>query len=156
MKEFLHSARFMASDMASTIIFIVVFMATDNLILAASVGVVFGLGQFGWALWRKTKIDTMQWMSLFLVLASAAATVLTHDPRFILIKPAIIYAIIGVVMLKPGWMNRYLPPIAVQMVPDVATVFGFVWSGLMFFSAGLSLYVAYNYDMVTWVAFKLI
>lgn len=32
-------------------------------------------------------------------------------------------------MLKRGWTNRYLPPIALEVVPDIAVVFGFVWLG---------------------------
>jgi intracellular septation protein A len=75
---------------------------------------------------------------------------LTNDPRFVMIKPSIIYAIVGVVMLKPGWMNRYLPPIARELVPDVAVIFGFVWAGLMFASAALNLIVALNFSVATW------
>ena len=37
---------------------------------------------------------------------------LTDDPRFVMLKPTLIYCIVGTVMLKPGWMTRYLPPIA--------------------------------------------
>ena len=55
-------------------------------------------------------------------------------------------AIVGIVMLKRGWMNRYLPRIAIETVPDVAVVFGYVWSGLMFFSAALNVALALKYD----------
>jgi intracellular septation protein A len=51
----------------------------------------------------------MELLSLFLVIAAGTATLLTNDPRFVLFKPSVIYVIVGVVMLKPGWMNRYLP-----------------------------------------------
>jgi intracellular septation protein A len=67
-----------------------------------------------------------------------------------MIKPSVIYAIVGVVMLKRGWMNRYLPPVAIELVPDIAVIFGYVWSGLMFFSAALNVIVALNFDVVTW------
>jgi intracellular septation protein len=50
-------------------------------------------------------------------------------------------------------MNRYLPPVAIEIVPDVATIFGFVWAGLMFFSAVLNVVVAMNFSVVTWSAF---
>ncbi len=152
MKYFLHSAKFLALDLASTLIFVAIYATTHNLYAGVAVGVVIGLGQIGYRLWKKLPIDTMQWMSLFLVLASATAAMITRDARFILIKPSIIYVIIGIVMLKPGWMNRYMPPIAMEKVGDVATIFGFVWAGLMFVSAGLNLYVAMTYDVVTWTA----
>jgi intracellular septation protein len=54
------------------------------------------------------------------------------------------------VMLKRGWMNRYLPPAAIELVPDIAVIFGYAWSGLMFFSAGLNLIVALNFSVVAW------
>jgi hypothetical protein len=47
-------------------------------------------------------------------------------------------------------MNRYLPPIAIALVPDIAVIFGYVWSGLMFFSAVLNMIVALNFSVVTW------
>ena len=49
-------------------------------------------------------------------------------------------------------MNRYLPPVAIEIVPDIAVIFGYVWAGLMFFSAALNLVVALNFSVVTWSA----
>ncbi len=111
-----------------------------------------GAAQIGWQLARGKKIDTMQWMSLFLVLGAGTVTLLTNDPRFVMVKPSVIYLIVGIVMLRRGWMNRYLPPIALELIPDVAVIFGYVWSGLMFFSAALNLIVALNFSVVTWSA----
>ena len=67
---------------------------------------------------------------------------MTDDPLFVMLKPTVIYVIVGVVMLKRGWMNRYLPPIAQATVPDLAITFGYVWAGLMFFSAALNIVLA--------------
>jgi intracellular septation protein A len=92
----------------------------------------------------------MEWLSLFLVAAAGTATLLTHDPRFVLFKPSVIYAIVGVVMLKPGWLNRYLPDVAKTVVPDVATAVGLAWAGLMFVSAAVNAFVALTCDMPTW------
>jgi hypothetical protein len=68
-------------------------------------------------------------------------------------KPSLISVVIGVVMLKPGWMNRYLPPIAQEVVPDVAFVFGYVWAALQFFSAGLNLVLALKLSPLAWSEF---
>ena len=67
-----------------------------------------------------------------------------------MVKPSVIYVIVGIVMLRPGWLNRYLPPIAIEVVPDIAFTFGFVWAGLMFASAALNLVVAFTLDAATW------
>jgi len=153
MRNLFAAAKLLLLDMASTVFFLVVFLLTKNIPLAVVLGVALGIGQIGWEFVRKRPIDTMQWMSLFLVVGAGAATLLTNDPRFVMVKPSLIYLVVGVVMLKPGWMNRYLPPLAKELVPDLAFIFGFVWSGLMFFSAALNLIVALNFSVVTWASF---
>jgi intracellular septation protein len=153
MRNLFEAAKLLLLDMASTLSFLVVFLLTRNIALSVALGVAQGLAQIGWQFVRKKPIDTMEWMSLFLVVGSGAATLITSNPRFVMIKPSLIYIVVGVVMLKPGWMNRYMPPIARAVVPDVAVIFGFVWAGLMFTSAALNVVVALNFNAVTWSAF---
>jgi intracellular septation protein len=145
MKSFIHAGKFLVLDMLSTVFFLTLYLVTKNILLSVAIGMALGVAQIGMQFARRKPIDTMQWLSLFLVMASGTATFLTHDARFVLIKPSIIYVIVGVVMLKRGWMNRYLPPIAMELVPDIATAFGYVWAGLMFFSAGLNLFMALKF-----------
>jgi intracellular septation protein len=152
MKQLFEAGKLLLLDMASTFLFLVLFLLTHNITLSVVLGMALGVGQIGWQFARKKPIDTMQWMSLFLVLAAGTTTLLTNDPRFVMIKPSVIYLIVGVVMLKPGWINRYLPPVALELIPDIAVIFGFVWAGLMFFSAALNLIVALNFSVVTWSA----
>ena len=49
-------------------------------------------------------------------------------------------------MLKRGWMNRYLPPIARRPCRTSASLFGYVWAGLMFGSAALNIALALTLD----------
>jgi intracellular septation protein len=153
MKNLFHAGKLLLLDLASTLFFLVLYLLTHNITVSVVLGMALGVAQIGWQFVRKKPIDTMQWMSLLLVLGSGAATLITNDPRFVMFKPTVIYTIVGVVMLKPGWMNRYLPPVAMEVVPDVAVVFGFIWSGLMFFSAALNVIVALNFSVVTWASF---
>jgi len=153
MKDLFAAAKLLLLDLASTVFFLVVFLLTKDIPLAVVLGVALGVAQIGWEFIRKRPIDTMQWLSLFLVVGAGTATLITNDPRFVMVKPSLIYLVVGVVMLKPGWMNRYLPPVAKELVPDVAFIFGFVWSGLMFFSAALNLIVALNFSVATWASF---
>ena len=152
MANLMHSARLLVSDLASTILFLVVLLITRDLMLAVALGVGLGIVQIGWMTLRRQKIDTMQWLSIGLVVVSGIATMLTSDPRFVMLKPTVIYCIVGAYMLKPGWMNRYMPPIAVQMVPDIVWMFGFVWAGLMFGSAVLNIVLALALDPISWSA----
>lgn len=153
MKSLLHSATFLLLDMASTFFYLAVFLTTKSIPIAAAAGVGLGIAQIVWERTRGKPIEAMQWMSLFLVVASAIATVLTNDPRFVMLKASVIYVIVGVVMLKPGWMNRYLPPIAVEVVPDIGVIFGFIWAGLMFVSAAVNIATALTMSVIGWTAF---
>jgi len=150
MRNLLQAGKFLLLDLASTIFFLAVFLVTDNIRLSVILGVALGVGQIGWELVRKRPIDAMQWTSLILVVGAGGATLVTNDPRFVMLKPSVIYALVGAVMLRKGWMNRYLPEIAKEVVPDIAVIFGFVWSGLMFFSAALNIILALNFSVAVW------
>ena len=52
-------------------------------------------------------------MSLGLVVVLGGATMLTQNPRFMMVKPTIIHLAVAAVMLRPGWMIRYLPEVCV-------------------------------------------
>jgi intracellular septation protein len=150
MRDFLNAAKLLLLDLASTLFFVAVFLLTHNTLLSIGLGVALGVAQIGTQFARKKPIDTMEWLSLFLVIAAGTATLVTDDPRFILLKPSVIYAIVGIVMLTPGWINRYLPAIAQVVVPDVAVIVGYLWAGLMFVSAAVNAYVALAFSTATW------
>jgi intracellular septation protein len=154
MKDLFQASRVLLADMASTLVFLAVYVLTDNLFLAVGLGMALGVVQIGWQLGKKKPVEALQWLSLLIILVSGTATFFTNDPLFIMIKPTIIYIVVGVVMLKRGWMNRYLPPIALATVPDLGILFGYVWAGLMFFSAALNIALALSLDVTTWAAVK--
>ncbi len=153
MKDLLKAVRLLVLDMASTLCFLGIYLLTGSIPMSVAAGIALGVAQIGLEFARRKPVDTMQWLSLFLVVASGVATLITADPRFFMLKPSVIYCVVGVVMLRPGWMNRYMPPVAIQAIPDVVFVFGFVWSGLMFFSAVLNVVVAFNVSAVYWASF---
>jgi intracellular septation protein len=154
MKDFFQASRVLLLDMASTLLFLAVYVLTDNLFLAVGAGMALGIGQIGWEVAHKRPVEALQWLSLVIILSSGAATFVTDSPLFVMLKPTVIYIIVGVVMLKRGWMNRYLPPIALATVPDLGILFGYVWAGLMFFSAALNIGLALSLDVTTWAAVK--
>src|SRR5258708_38273033 len=152
MKDLLHAGRALLSDLASTLFFLALYGLTGNVILAVSAGMALAAGQIGWQFAHGKAVDTLQWVSLVVVMASGTATLVTNNPTFVMLKPSAIYLLVGGAMLKRGWMQRYLPAIAIERVPDMAIGFGYVWAGLMFFSAALNLVLALTYDVLTWGA----
>jgi intracellular septation protein len=150
MKSLLSASRTLLMDLASTILFFGIYAITDNIVLAVVLGVMLAVAQIGWQLLHRRPVDTLQWISLVVVIASGSATLLTHNPVFVMVKPSLIYLAVGAAMLKRGWMNRYLPPRALETVPDLTIVFGYVWAGLMFFSAALNLVLALYLSVMAW------
>ena len=156
MRDLFEAGRLLLLDMGSTILFLMVFLLTKNLPLSVALGMALGFAQIGWQWTQKQPIDAMQWMSLVAVMGSGAAALISHDPRFVMVKPSLIYIVVGTVMLRPGWMSRYLPPATKEKVSDIAVIFGFVWAALMFVSAALNLFVALKFSVVAWSAFMTI
>ena len=145
MSPLVHAVRPLLIDMAATFVFYGALAATGDVAVATGVGIGLGIAQVAFMKAKGRKIAPMQWTSLALVIVMGGATLLTHDARFILIKPTIIYAAIGAAMLQRGWMTRYMPPQAEGRIPERYVIgAGYVWAGLMFFSALLNLAVAFT------------
>ncbi|MCS3730027.1 inner membrane-spanning protein YciB [Bradyrhizobium betae] len=143
--------RRLVSDFLSTIVFLVIYLATDNVILATTVAILGAIGQVVWARIKGQTLGYMTWASLGLVIVLGGATLLTNDPRFVLAKPAIGHIAIGIIMLKRGWMLRYLPAIVTETIPKYVTVAGYAWAVLMFVLAAGTVAVAMTGDMKLWV-----
>ena len=153
MKNLLHAARPLLSDFLPTIAFAVLVALHVDPRYAVGGALAFALVQIAVQRLRGLPIPLLQWASVALVIVFGSVSLVTNDPRFLMIKPSIIYVAVGVVMLKPGWMNRYLPERAIRIVPDIGYAFGFVWAGLMFLSALVNVVVAMNFSFLTWTAF---
>ena len=74
MKDFLNSAKLLFLDLLSTIALLVLFLLTHNTILSVSLGMAMGLSQIAIQFVRRKPIDTMEWLSLFLVIAAGTST----------------------------------------------------------------------------------
>ncbi|MBR1199105.1 septation protein IspZ [Bradyrhizobium sp. AUGA SZCCT0240] len=140
----------LGADFFSTIVFIAIYLATDNVLLATGVAIAGAIGQVIYSRIKGKELGYMTWASLGLVIVLGGATLLTHDPRFVLAKPAIGHFAIGVIMLKRGWMLRYMPPIVTQTIPEYVTAAGYVWAGLCFVLAAGTIGVAMTGDMKLW------
>ena len=149
----IYAGRGLAADMLSTLFFVALFALTHNVYLATSLAIAVGLAQVAWLTVRRRPIDAMQWMSLGLVVVFGGASLVTHDPRFIMFKPTLIYVVVGAVMLRRGWMTRYMPPAALPWSGDVTTVFGYIWAAMMFTTGAINLALVLGGDSKSWIWF---
>lgn len=142
MKTLLYALGPMLFDSLGVLVFAVLLVAGADIVVATMAGTIVALAVVGYELARGRKVAALQWISLASVLLTAAATLFTGDPRFVMAKPTIVYLVVGSVMLRRGWLNRYILPEQLVLVGDVMDRFGMIWAALMFLSAGLNLVIA--------------
>ena len=140
----------LGTDFLSTIVFLAVFLTTDNVLLATGFALASSVAQVIYAHLKGHSLGFMAYASLGLVIVLGSATLLTHDPRFVLAKPAIAHFAIGAIMLKRGWMLRYLPPIVTETIPEYVTIAGYAWAALMFALGAGTIAVAMTGDIKLW------
>ena len=87
--------RRLGSDFLSTIVFLVIYLTTDNVILATAVAILGAIGQVIWSRIKGQTLGYMTWASLGLVIVLGGMTLLTHDPRFVLAAGTIAVASTG-------------------------------------------------------------
>jgi intracellular septation protein len=138
------------TDFLSTIVFLVLYLATDNVLLATSVAIAGAVAQVVYSRVNGKPLGFMTYASLALVIVLGGATLLTNDPRFVLAKPSIAHFAIGAIMLKRGWMLRYVPPLVIETIPEYVTIAGYAWAALMFLLGLGVIAVASTGDIKLW------
>src|ERR1700737_1101873 len=141
------------TDFLSTIVFLVLYLATDNVLLATSVAIAGAVAQVIYSRIKGEPLAFMTYASLALVIVLGGATLLTNDPRFVLAKPAIAHFAIGTIMLKRGWMLRYMPPRVTETIPEYVTIAGYAWAALMFVLGAGPIAVASTGDLRLWAIY---
>jgi intracellular septation protein len=143
----------LGTDFLSTIVFVALYWVTGNVVLATGVAIAGAIGQIIHARIKGLQLGFMTYASLALVIALGSATLLTDDPRFVLAKPSIAHFAIGAIMLKRGWMLRYVPPIVTETIPEYVTFAGYAWAVLMFALGAGTIAVALTGDMKLWTIY---
>lgn len=152
MSNLIAAIRPLAWDFLPTIGFAILAAMHVDVPVATALAIAVGLVQLLVVKALGREIALLQWAGMGLAVVFGAASILTKDPRFVMAKPTIIYFAIGAVMLKRGWMIRYLPPIAQGMAEDLVIGWGYAWSGLMFATGLANAVVALRFT-AAWPAF---
>jgi intracellular septation protein len=151
-----YTLRYFAADLAPMFLFLVIVIATGNIFLATGIGIGLSLVELAWALARRKPIGMLQWAALGLIGVFGSATLLTHDPHFVMVKPTAMNLVLGAAMLRKGWMERYIPEALRAIARRLLNAFGYVWAGLMFATAALNLVLAFTVSPKAWATFDLL
>ena len=144
MSTLLAAIRPLAWDFLATIVFASLTALHMDVVAATALAVGVGVAQLLYMKARRRPIDLLQWAGLGLAVVFGAAAIASHDPRYVMVKPSLIYLAIGVVMLKRGWMVRYMPAAGAGH-EDLMIGWGYAWSALMFVSAAANALVAIRF-----------
>jgi intracellular septation protein A len=141
-------------DFLSAILFFAVYGLTGSLGLGVGVAIAVGIGQVLRLRLLRRRVAAMQWMSLALVIVLGGATVLLDSPRLLMMKPSAAHLAIAAIMLRRGWMQRYLPLAVQQRVGESAiAAAGYAWAALLASLGIANLIIAAECEVATWAWF---
>lgn len=146
-------------DFFPIVLFFIVYKLSD-IYTATAVAMVASISQVTLYRLKYQHYDRMHLFSLAIIIVLGSATLMFHNPKFIMWKPTGIYWLSAVVFFSSSFIGS--KPLIQKMMDSNVQLSNTIWHRLntawgLFFIAmgGLNIYVAYNYDMDTWVNFKL-
>lgn len=130
-----------------------IYVATGVLMVATVV-------QMAYIYKTEGRLMTMHKVTLGLVLAFGALTLLFQDERFIKIKPTLLYGALAVALAVGLWgfgknLLRAMLGGVLELPTDVWRNLTIAWIGYSLFMAAINAYVAYFWTTEQWVNFKL-
>jgi predicted dienelactone hydrolase/intracellular septation protein A len=142
------------NDFLSAILFFAAYSLTGSIVAGTTIAIAIGVAQFVRLKLAGRAIEPMQWVALGLVVVLGTATLLTQSPRFMMLKPSFIHFAVAAVMLRRGWMSRYLPATVRTNVAE-AVIIGadYAWAGLMVVLGATNLVIATQFDIRIWAWF---
>ncbi len=146
-------------DFFPILLFFVAYKVYD-IYVATAVAIVASFIQVGWFWLQHRRVEKMHVITLLMITILGGATLIFHDDTFIKWKVSVVNWLFGVAFLGSQFIGKKpiiqrMMEASVELPQKIWTRLNLVWA-LFFISTGfLNLYVAYNYDLDTWVNFKM-
>ena len=131
-----------------------------NIYAATAVAIGATLLQIGWLYYRNGKVEAMQWVSLVIIVLFGGATLLFHDDMFIKWKPTVLYwlmgsaLVLGHLVMKRNFLQNLMGA-QIELPQEIWLRMLWAWSGFFVVMGVVNLWVAFNFDLDTWVSYKL-
>ncbi|PIT45199.1 septation protein A [Snodgrassella alvi] len=141
------------------ILFFATYVLTKNIILATEVAIVAGIIQAAWCLFKYRRLQTMQWISLLLVVVMGGATIVFKDPRFIKWKPTILFWFMAIGLLGSHICNKNALKSTIgkeiTLPETIWRKLTYAWVIFLLGLGALNLWVFLNFSEQIWVNYKL-
>jgi len=129
-----------------------IYWATGSLIATSALQILYYVI-------KKEKVPTRNWIFFGLIAVFGGLTIFLHNDLFIKWKVTIINEIFAIALLvsyygfKKNLIKQFLSE-SLTLPEPVWIKLNLAWAGLFALLGALNLYVAFNYDLETWVNFK--
>ena len=128
--------------------------------VATGVAIVATFAQIAYLRHKTGKVEPMQWMSLGVIVVFGGATLLFHNESFIKWKPTVLYWLMAAALLGAYWIMgknliQKLMSAQVSLPQDVWNKLNYSWAIFFVVMGIINIWVAYQYDLDTWVTFKM-
>lgn len=146
---------------------IILFFATfkfyenpeEGVLAATAVAIIASILQVLYSWFKNKRVEKMHVITMLLIVVLGGATLILKDPVFIKWKPTAVNWAFALAFLGSQYIGhkpiiRRMMDHAVEMPDAIWTRLNFAWV-IFFISVGfVNLYVAFNFDLNTWVNFK--
>ncbi|KLT72423.1 intracellular septation protein A [Neisseria arctica] len=148
------------SDFIAVILFFTTYILTKNIIWATAVAVVIGVLQAAFTWMKYKKLDTMQWVSLILIVVFGGATIIFKNPRFIMWKPTLLFwfgmlALASSHLLGKNGLKALMGK-ELSLSDSVWQKLTYAWLTFLFIMGVINLIVAYTFSEEVWAYYKFI
>ena len=146
-------------DFFPIVLFFVVFKAY-GIYAATSIAIAATVLQIAWMRYKNGKVDTMQWVSLGVIVVFGGATLVTQDETFIKWKPSVLYWLmsatlwVGYFVFKRNFIQSLMGA-QIELPQDIWGRLLHAWAFFFTLMGFINLWVAYNFDTDSWVSYKL-
>jgi len=145
-------------DFFPIVLFFIAFKTYD-LYVATAVVIGATVVQVAYNLIRRRKVETMQWVTLGLMVVMGGTTLYLQDEQFIKWKLTIIECLFGSVLLGSHFVGKKtviekMMGANLELPSKIWSRLNFAWAMFFYTIGGVNVYVMFNYDTDTWVDFK--
>ena len=146
-------------ELLVVILFFITYVFTKIIVLATAVALVAGVIQAAFIWIKYKKLQTMQWVSLLLIVIFGGATIVFKDAHFIMWKPSILFWLLAAALLASQLLGKNALQATMGKeitLPDaVWRKLTFAWVLFLAMMGVLNLWVAYRFTEAQWVNYKL-
>ncbi len=146
------------ADFLALILFFFTYWLTKDFRIATAVAVAIGVVQAGYSWFKYKKLETMQWISLALIIVFGGATIIFNNPVFITWKPTLLFWAMGLSILISHLVGKNGIKLLLGKelsLPDfVWQKLAYIWTAFFAVMGIINLAVAYQFSFDQWVTYK--